>query len=80
MTLAHKYSLVAGASYLALGVVGPFRTGLSGGTDMMNDMLFGAAAVKLLRRIHNKMCGSRHGDISGVKRGCPSPICLHDGR
>lgn len=31
MTLAHKYSLVAGVAYLALGVVGSFRTGLSGG-------------------------------------------------
>lgn len=50
MTLAHKYSLVAGVAYLALGVVGSFRTGLSGGTDMMNDMLFG---IFMINPFHN---------------------------
>ncbi|MGH3765566.1 MAG: hypothetical protein ACRDS0_11490 [Pseudonocardiaceae bacterium] len=43
---AQKYSLIAGVAYLALGVIGAFRTGLSIGTEMpndmmMNDMLFG---------------------------------------
>jgi Domain of unknown function (DUF4383) len=45
MTLAHTYSLVGGVAYLTLGVVGFLRTGVSGGTDMMNDMLFGAFMI-----------------------------------
>jgi hypothetical protein len=50
MILAHKYSLIAGVAYVALGVVGFFRTGLSGGTDMMNDMLFG---IFMINPFHN---------------------------
>ena len=50
MALAQKFSLVAGVAYLALSVVGFFRTGLSGGTDMMNDMLFG---IFMVNPFHN---------------------------
>jgi hypothetical protein len=49
ITLTHKYSLVAGLAYLALAVVGFFRTGLSGGTDM-NAMLFG---IFMINPFHN---------------------------
>ena len=44
-TLAQKYSLVAGVVYLVFGVIGFFRTGISGGTGMMNDMLFGTFMI-----------------------------------
>ncbi|HJT02845.1 MAG TPA: DUF4383 domain-containing protein [Pseudonocardiaceae bacterium] len=50
MVLAQKFSLVAGVAYLALSVTGFFRTGLSGGTGMMNDMLFG---IFMVNPIHN---------------------------
>lgn len=50
MILAQKFSAVAGVGYLALGVVGFFRTGLSGGTSMMNDMLFG---IFMVNPFHN---------------------------
>ena len=50
MILAHKYSLIAGVAYFALGMVGFFRTGLSDGTDMMNDMLFG---IFMINPFHN---------------------------
>jgi hypothetical protein len=50
MTVAQKYSLVVGVAYLALGVTGFLRTGLRGGTDMMNDMLFG---IFMINPIHN---------------------------
>ncbi|HEY6423745.1 MAG TPA: DUF4383 domain-containing protein [Pseudonocardiaceae bacterium] len=49
-TLAQKYSLVAGVIYLAFGVIGLFWTGLGGGTDMMNDMLFG---IFMVNPFHN---------------------------
>ena len=44
-TLAQTYSTIAGLAYLALGVIGFARTGLHGGTDMRNDMLFGLFMV-----------------------------------
>jgi hypothetical protein len=50
MVLGQKYSLVAGVTYLALSVVGFLRTGLGGGTDMMNDMLFG---IFMVNPFHN---------------------------
>jgi len=50
MVLAQKFSLVAGVAYLALSVAGFFRTGLSGGTGLMNDMLFG---IFMVNPIHN---------------------------
>ena len=50
MALPQKYSLVVGMAYLALGVVGFLRTGLHGGTDMMNDMLFG---IFMINPFHN---------------------------
>jgi uncharacterized protein DUF4383 len=43
--LAKKYSIIAGLAYLALSAIGFARTGLHGGTDMMNDMLFGLFMV-----------------------------------
>jgi hypothetical protein len=49
-TLAQQYSFVAGVFYLALGVIGFFRTGSGSGTDMMNQMLFG---IFMVNPLHN---------------------------
>jgi hypothetical protein len=49
-TLAQHYSLVAGVFYVALGVIGFFRTGFGGGTDPMNHMLFG---IFMVNPFHN---------------------------
>ncbi|MGH3673413.1 MAG: DUF4383 domain-containing protein [Pseudonocardiaceae bacterium] len=48
--LAQKYSLIAGLVYLTLGVIGALRTGLSIGTQMTNDMLFG---IFMVNPFHN---------------------------
>lgn len=55
--LAQKYSLVAGVAYLALSVAGFFHTGLSGGTDMMNDMLFGIFMVNPFHNVVHLIVG-----------------------
>ncbi len=39
--MAQRYSLVAGVLYIALGAFGFFWTGLSSGTEMSKQMLFG---------------------------------------
>lgn len=49
--LAQRYSLVAGVVYLALGVIGSVRTGLSIGTQMSSDMLFGFFMVNPFHNI-----------------------------
>lgn len=49
-TLAQKFSLIAGVVYLVFGVIGFFRTGVSGGTGMMDDMLFG---IFMVNPFHN---------------------------
>jgi hypothetical protein len=49
-TLAQRYSILAGVFYVALGVIGFYRTGFGSGPDPMNQMLFG---IFMVNPFHN---------------------------